>query len=366
MRVGDEVLIARRAVVVATGSGAAMPPIEGLDSVPAWNNREATTAKRVPESMVVLGGGPVGSELAQAWATPRHRGHPGRGRRPAAPARGALRRRGGRRRPSRRATVSTCAPEPSPSAWDAGRRIAVELDDGETVEGAEILVAVGRKPRTAGIGLESIGVEPGEGGFLEADDRMRVGGRDWLYAVGDVNGRALFTHMGKYQAWVAAENVPRPRGRGRRRRHRLAPGHVHRPPGRRRGQDARAGARGRDRGEGRRRPDRRHGRRQLPGQGNRRHLTPGHRRDAQDRSSAPPSPASRQPTSSTPPQSRSSAKSPSQSSATRSRPTPPAARSGSSSWKPTACRASLGRGWSVLYFFGNPLRRQPEPLHRKS
>ena len=107
------------------------------------------------------------------------------------------------------------------------------------VEAAELLVAVGRKPRTEGIGLESVGVEPGEGGFLETDDRLRVGGRDWLYAVGDVNGRALFTHMGKYQAWVAAENVARPRGRGDRRRHRLAAGHLHRPPGRRRRQDAR-------------------------------------------------------------------------------------------------------------------------------
>ena len=69
VKVGDEVLRARRAVVVATGSGAAMPPIDGLDSVRAWNNRDATTAKRIPPSMVVLGGGPVGAELAQAWST---------------------------------------------------------------------------------------------------------------------------------------------------------------------------------------------------------------------------------------------------------------------------------------------------------
>ncbi len=68
-------------------------------------------------------------------------------------------------------------------------------------------MAVGRTPRTREIGLESAGVEPGEHGFLETDARLRVGGREWLYAVGDVNGRALFTHMGKYQAWVAAENV---------------------------------------------------------------------------------------------------------------------------------------------------------------
>src|SRR5215218_10432044 len=67
--VGDLVLVAKRVVVVATGSTAAMPPIDGLDSVRAWNNRDATTAKAVPESVIVLGGGPVGSELSQAWAS---------------------------------------------------------------------------------------------------------------------------------------------------------------------------------------------------------------------------------------------------------------------------------------------------------
>src|SRR5829696_4739337 len=67
--VGDTALVARRVVVVATGSAASMPPIEGLDTVDAWNNREATTAKGIPGSMIVLGGGPVGVELAQAWAS---------------------------------------------------------------------------------------------------------------------------------------------------------------------------------------------------------------------------------------------------------------------------------------------------------
>ncbi len=92
VRVGDDLLSARQAIVVATGSGAAMPPIDGLDSARAWNNREATTAKHVPESMVVLGGGPVGSELSQAWSIARRRGDPGRGRPAAALTRGALRR----------------------------------------------------------------------------------------------------------------------------------------------------------------------------------------------------------------------------------------------------------------------------------
>jgi dihydrolipoamide dehydrogenase len=89
----------------------------------------------------------------------------------------------------------------------SGDGVAVELDEGGTVEAAEILVAVGRKPRTEGIGLDSVGAEPGRREPLDTDERLRIGGRDWLYAVGDVSGRALFTHMGKYQAWVVAENA---------------------------------------------------------------------------------------------------------------------------------------------------------------
>jgi pyruvate/2-oxoglutarate dehydrogenase complex dihydrolipoamide dehydrogenase (E3) component len=207
VRVGDQALTAKRVVVVATGSGARMPPIDGLDSVKAWNNRDGTTSKRIPESMVVLGGGPVGCELAQAWSTLGTRvtlieggerllarEEPFAGEQVAA----ALRERHG-------VDVRTGvhARRVSPSAGG----VAVELDDGGTVEAAEILVAVGRKPRTEGIGLDSVGAEPGKGELLDTDARLRIGGRNWLYAVGDVSGRALFTHMGKYQAWVVAENA---------------------------------------------------------------------------------------------------------------------------------------------------------------
>jgi len=205
--VGDDVLTAHRVVVVATGSGAAMPPIDGLDSVRAWNNREGTTAKQVPESMVVLGGGPVGSELAQAWSSLGARVTLVEGEE----------RLLSREEPFAGEEVATALRENhgvdvhtgalAQRVSQDGTGVSVELDDSTTIEAAELLVAVGRKPRTAGIGLESVGIEPGKGGFLETDDRMRVGGHDWLYAVGDVNGRALFTHMGKYQAWVAAENA---------------------------------------------------------------------------------------------------------------------------------------------------------------
>jgi pyruvate/2-oxoglutarate dehydrogenase complex dihydrolipoamide dehydrogenase (E3) component len=207
VRVGEELLGARRAVVIATGSGAAMPPLDGLDSVRAWNNRDATTAKEVPPSMAILGGGPVGCELAQAWASLGTevtlieggerllgREEPFAGEEIAAALRG-----------THGVDLRTGVEAERVEARDGG--VALSLDDGERVEAAELLIAVGRKPRSEELGLESIGVEPGDGGFVETDDRMRVGGLPWLYAIGDVNGRALFTHMGKYQAWVAAENA---------------------------------------------------------------------------------------------------------------------------------------------------------------
>ncbi|HEX3608145.1 MAG TPA: NAD(P)/FAD-dependent oxidoreductase [Solirubrobacterales bacterium] len=207
VRVGDDLLTARVAVVLATGSGARMPPIEGLDSVRAWNNREGTTSKRAPASMIVLGGGPVGSELAQAWSTLGtevtlveggerllSREEPFAGEQVAA----ALRERHG---------VDVRTGIQAQRIAQGGSGVTVELTGGDRVEAEEILIAVGRKPRTEGIGLDSIGVEPGKGGFLETDAHLRVRGREWLYAAGDVSGRALFTHMGKYQAWVAAENA---------------------------------------------------------------------------------------------------------------------------------------------------------------
>jgi pyruvate/2-oxoglutarate dehydrogenase complex dihydrolipoamide dehydrogenase (E3) component len=205
--VGDETLTATRAVVVATGSSAAMPPIEDLDEVRTWNNRDATTSKTVPESLVVLGAGPVGTELALAWSTlgaavtlvgadervlPRE--EPFAGELVAESLRDAY-------------GVDVRTETRANRVAATGSGVEVSFEDGSSAEAAEVLVAVGRTPRTESIGLDSVGAEIDEHGFLLADDRLRVGGRDWLYAVGDVNGRALFTHMGKYQGWVAAENI---------------------------------------------------------------------------------------------------------------------------------------------------------------
>ena len=205
--VGDQALVAGRAIVVATGSKAAMPPIDGLDGVRAWNNRDATTAKQVPESMIVLGGGPVGSELSQAWASlgaevtlveggehllSREEAFAGE------EVGESLRKNFG-------VDVRTGAKVEAVAPGNPG--VVARLSGGEEIEAAEILIAVGRVPHTADLGLNAAGIEANDHGYLDTDERMRVGGHDWLYAIGDVNGRALFTHMGKYHAWVAAENL---------------------------------------------------------------------------------------------------------------------------------------------------------------
>jgi pyruvate/2-oxoglutarate dehydrogenase complex dihydrolipoamide dehydrogenase (E3) component len=204
VKVGDDLLVARKAVVVATGSDAAIPPIDGLREAEPWDNRQATTAKSAPDSLVVLGGGPVGTEMAQAWHSfgadvalveaedrllPKE--EPFAGEQVA----DALRERG--------VDVRTGAKAKAVRAENGA--VTIELDDGESVSGGEILVAIGRTARTSGIGLESLGIEVER--WLGVDDQLRVDGSDWLYAIGDVNGRALFTHMGKYQGRIAADQI---------------------------------------------------------------------------------------------------------------------------------------------------------------
>jgi dihydrolipoamide dehydrogenase len=204
VRAGDEELAARRAVIVATGSGAAMPPIPGLHEARPWGNREATTAKEAPESLVILGGGVVGVELGQAWASLGTRVTIVEGlhrlisrEEPFAceQVEGALRELGVDVRKGTRATSV---------ARDNGT-VTVGLEDGTSASGTELLVAVGRTPVTGGLGLETIGLEPGK--WIEVGEDLRSPAHDWLYAVGDCNGRALLTHMGKYQARVAADVI---------------------------------------------------------------------------------------------------------------------------------------------------------------
>ena len=204
VRVGDDVLVARRAVVVATGSSPVRPPIPGLDGVRPWTNREATTAGRVPSSLVVLGGGVAGVELAQAWASLGTRvvlleGAP---------------RVIVREEPFASAEVEAALVElgvdvrtgvRAVGATRNGGDVVVELEDGSSVRGEELLVAVGRRPATEELGLETVGLEPGRP--VEVGTNLRSPRHDWLYAIGDANGRALLTHMGKYQGRVAADAV---------------------------------------------------------------------------------------------------------------------------------------------------------------
>src|SRR4051812_26472977 len=202
--VGDEELVARKAVIVATGSAALIPDIDGLRDARPWTNIEATTAAAVPERLAVLGGGVVGVELSQAFAllgskvTLVSRGDLIEREEPFAGAqvRESLEKCGVEMRLGRAATrVSRSAAGP----------VTIELDDGASFEADEVLAALGRRPRTTGIGLETVGL--GDDKPIAVDDDMRVPGQPWLYAIGDVNGRVLLTHMGKYQGRLAADVI---------------------------------------------------------------------------------------------------------------------------------------------------------------
>ena len=208
VRAGEDTLVATKAVIVATGTGAAMPPIEGLRDAHPWTNRELTTTKVVPARLAILGGGAVGAEMAQAWSslgsevTLIERKDRLLGREEpfaAEQVATSLRERG--------VDVRLGASAVAVRREGSGGEVTVELDEGPAVKADELAVAAGRRPRTDDLGLETVGLETGK--WIDVDDELRATGVDgyWLYAVGDVNGRALLTHIGKYQARVAADNI---------------------------------------------------------------------------------------------------------------------------------------------------------------
>jgi pyruvate/2-oxoglutarate dehydrogenase complex dihydrolipoamide dehydrogenase (E3) component len=204
VRAGDDTLVARKAVVVATGSSPLIPPIDGLRKAEPWTNRDATTAKEVPNRLAILGGGVVGVEMAQAYTslgsdvTLIERGDRLIAREEpfaADDVEQSLREQGADVRLGVSAT----------SVRAEGGEVTLELDDGGPVRADELLVAIGRKLNSDDIGLETVGLEPGKA--VEVEDSMRSPNHDWLFAIGDVNGRALLTHMGKYQARIAADVI---------------------------------------------------------------------------------------------------------------------------------------------------------------
>ena len=204
--VGEETIAARRAVILAGGTAPLLPPIDGLADAQPWTNREATTAKAVPERLIVMGGGVVGVEMSQAYCSLGARVTLIEGERRLLPREEefacaevteSLEEQGVDIRTGQKASAVRRAGGTGP--------VTVTLGDGAEVTGDELLVAVGRKPHTDGLGLESVGLE--SGGYVEVDAHARVPGSDWLYVIGDLNGRAAFTHMAKYQAAIAADHV---------------------------------------------------------------------------------------------------------------------------------------------------------------
>jgi pyruvate/2-oxoglutarate dehydrogenase complex dihydrolipoamide dehydrogenase (E3) component len=201
-------LIARHAVAVCTGSRAAIPATPGLAEARPWTSREATSAREAPNRLAIIGGGVVACEMGTAWSrlgtrevTIIQRGPrliPNSEPFASAILQSAFERRG--------VTVLTGTTVRRVEGNVDGD-VELSLDSGKTIVADEILVATGRRPKTDNLGLETVGLEPGS--WLEVDDSMRVhavaGG--WLYAAGDVNHRALLTHMGKYQARICGDAI---------------------------------------------------------------------------------------------------------------------------------------------------------------
>jgi pyruvate/2-oxoglutarate dehydrogenase complex dihydrolipoamide dehydrogenase (E3) component len=201
-------LTARRGVVVATGTSAAIPPIDGLRDIAVWDSRDITSAQEVPARLVVLGGGVVGVEMAQAFRwlgvdevtvvemadrlLATEEPFVGEQLQDAFEADGI--------------TVHVDA-EAVRAERDKDGPVTLTLADGTDLIADEILVATGRRSNTGDLGLETVGLEPDRP--IETDDQLRATGVDagWLYAIGDVNGRALLTHHGKYQARLVGDRL---------------------------------------------------------------------------------------------------------------------------------------------------------------
>jgi pyruvate/2-oxoglutarate dehydrogenase complex dihydrolipoamide dehydrogenase (E3) component len=202
IKINDHAYAATRGLVIATGTTAVIPPVPGLDGTPYWTNRAAIEADTLPSSLVVLGGGAIGCELAQVFARFGVR---------------VTVVEGGER------LLAMEEPESSSVAASAlsadgvrvltgvraasvayGSEFAVGLTDGTTVTGEKLLVATGRAARLADLGLEHLGLDP-EARHLTTDSRMRVTDRVW--AVGDVTGNGNFTHMAMYEADIAVRDI---------------------------------------------------------------------------------------------------------------------------------------------------------------
>jgi dihydrolipoamide dehydrogenase len=202
--VGEETVEARRAVILAGGTAPALPPIDGLAEARPWTNREATTARSIPSRLVVMGGGVVGVELSQAYVSLGAQVTLIEGERRLLPREEEFACEQVTRSLAEQGVDIRTGQKATAVRRDADS-VIVTLGDGSTAVGDELLVALGRRPQSKDLGLESVGLSPG--GYVEVDADMRVPGNDWLYVIGDLNGRALFTHMSKYQAALASGHI---------------------------------------------------------------------------------------------------------------------------------------------------------------
>ncbi|MGH9176969.1 MAG: dihydrolipoyl dehydrogenase family protein [Acidimicrobiales bacterium] len=203
VRAGDVEVVAGRAIVVATGTRTAIPEVPGLAEIPYWTNREALEAKEAPSSLVVLGGGAVGVELAQGFARfgvrttiveALDRLLPGEEPESGDVVGDVLRREG----------IDVHVGVGAERVDREGRRYALTLANGRVVTGERVLVATGRRLDAAAVGLDAVGV-PADARAVPVDEHLRVAPGVW--AVGDVTGKGAFTHVAMYQAGIAAADI---------------------------------------------------------------------------------------------------------------------------------------------------------------
>ncbi|SDY24932.1 Pyruvate/2-oxoglutarate dehydrogenase complex, dihydrolipoamide dehydrogenase (E3) component [Micromonospora pattaloongensis] len=203
VRVDGQGFDARRGIVLATGTSAAIPPIDGLAGTPYWTNREAIEATTLPESLIVLGGGAIGLELAQVYARfgarvtvieAADRLLSAEEPESSAVVDAALRADG----------IEVCTGAAAERIDHDGGRFTVRLAGGASLIGERLLVAVGRRARLGELGLETVGLDPGAQ-TVSVDERMRAG--DGIWAVGDVTGSGAFTHVAMYQAGIAVRDI---------------------------------------------------------------------------------------------------------------------------------------------------------------
>jgi len=203
VEVGDRRYRARRGIVLATGGEPAVPPIEGLADVAYWTNREAIEATEVPASLLVLGGGPIGLELAQVYrrfgasvtiVEVAEQVLPAEEPENAAALGEALKEEG----------IELHCGASAERVTSSAAGIAVQLADGSTLEAERLLVATGRRRNLTSLGLESVGLDPRARTVeIDADTRAAEG----VWAVGDVTGKGEFTHVAVYQGRIAARDI---------------------------------------------------------------------------------------------------------------------------------------------------------------